>query len=59
MKFQKTTVNVYLLKASTLWLEELIVHIMSVGKLHHYFNGEYFMGLSLAGERVITFVEKM
>ena len=49
----------YLLKASTLWLEELIVHIMSVGKLHHYFNGEYFMGLSLAGERVITFVEKM
>ena len=59
MTCKKTKVNVYLLKALTVCLKELIVHIMPVGKLHHYYNVEYFMGLSLAGERVITFVEKM
>jgi len=42
-----------------LCLKELIVHIMPVGKLHRYYNVEYFMGLSLAGERVIAFVEKL
>jgi hypothetical protein len=33
--------------------------MMPVGKLHHYYNVEYFMGLRLAGKRVITFVEKL
>ena len=59
MKFQKTTVTVYLLKVLTLCLKELLVHIMPFGNLHHYYNLEYFMGLSLALERVITFVEKL
>jgi hypothetical protein len=59
MKFQETAVTVYLLKALTVCLKELIVHIMPVGKLHHYYNVQYFMVLSLAGERFITFVEKL